>query len=114
RRHLPVPGAAPHLHLGIHHPLGETPDHLPQHVRTRRRQSLLERLTGNRHNVTYGHFALLRCSETTSKDREVAASHHRDTPHSGTTVTSVPVTPYTTSVDVNYSYGGFGGGHPPF
>ena len=33
--------------------------------------------------------------------REVAASHHGDTPHSGKTVTSVPVTPYTTSVDVN-------------
>jgi hypothetical protein len=31
----------------------------------------------------------------------VAASHHGDTPHSGKTVTSVPVTPYTTSVDVN-------------
>jgi hypothetical protein len=56
---------------------------------------------GNRHNVTCGHFALLRCIETTSKDREVAASHHGDTPHSGKTVTSVPVTPYTTSVDVN-------------
>ena len=34
----------------------------------------------NRHNVTYGHFALLRCHESTSKDREVAASHHGDTP----------------------------------
>jgi hypothetical protein len=31
----------------------------------------------------------------------VAASHHGDTPYSGKTVTSVPVTPYTTSVDVN-------------
>jgi hypothetical protein len=31
----------------------------------------------------------------------VAASHHGDTPHSGKPVTSVPVTPYTTSVDVN-------------
>ena len=31
----------------------------------------------------------------------MAASHHGDTPHSGKTVTSVPVTPYTTSVDVN-------------
>ena len=39
---------------------------------------------GNRHNVTCGHFALLRRSETTSKDREVAASHHGDTPYSGT------------------------------
>lgn len=35
----------------------------------------------------------------------MAASHHGDTPHSGKTVTSVPVTPYTTSVDVNC--GGF-------
>ena len=35
------------------------------------------------------------------KDREVAASHHGDTPYSGNSVTSVPVTPYTTSVDVN-------------
>jgi len=31
----------------------------------------------------------------------VAASHHGDTPYSGNSVTSVPVTPYTTSVDVN-------------
>ena len=31
----------------------------------------------------------------------MAASHHGDTPYSGKTVTSVPVTPYTTSVDVN-------------
>jgi len=31
----------------------------------------------------------------------VAASHHGDTPYSGRRVTSVPVTPYTTSVDVN-------------
>jgi hypothetical protein len=40
-------------------------------------------------------------SETTSKDREVAASHHGDTPYSGKLVTLVLVTPYTTSVDVN-------------
>ena len=31
----------------------------------------------------------------------MAASLHGDTPYSGKTVTSVPVTPYTTSVDVN-------------
>ena len=31
----------------------------------------------------------------------MAASHHGDTPHSGNSLTSVPVTPYTTSVDVN-------------
>ena len=31
----------------------------------------------------------------------MAASHHGDTPYSGNSVTSVPVTPYTTSVDVN-------------
>ena len=31
----------------------------------------------------------------------MAASHHGDTPYSGDTVTSVPVTPYTTSVDMN-------------
>jgi hypothetical protein len=31
----------------------------------------------------------------------VAASHHGDTPNSGKTVTLVPVTPYTTSADVN-------------
>ena len=31
----------------------------------------------------------------------MAASLHGDTPHSGKTVTSVPVTPYTTSVDAN-------------
>jgi len=31
----------------------------------------------------------------------VAASHHGDTPYSGNSATPVPVTPYTTSVDVN-------------
>ena len=31
----------------------------------------------------------------------MAASHHGDTPYSGNLVTPVPVTPYTTSVDVN-------------
>lgn len=31
----------------------------------------------------------------------MAASHHGDTPYSGNSVTSVPVTPYTTSVDLN-------------
>ena len=31
----------------------------------------------------------------------MAASLHGDTPYSGKTVTSVPATPYTTSVDVN-------------
>jgi hypothetical protein len=36
-----------------------------------------------------------------SKDREVAASLQGDTPYSGKTVTSIPATPYTTSVDVN-------------
>jgi hypothetical protein len=33
----------------------------------------------------------------------VAASLHGDTPYSGNSVTPVPVTPYTTSVDVNPS-----------
>jgi hypothetical protein len=97
RAHLPVARAAPHLHLGIHHLLGEPADHLPQHIRARRCQRLLELGARNRHNVTYGRFALLRCHESTSKDREVAASHHGDTPHSGNSVTPVPVTPYTTS-----------------
>ncbi len=32
----------------------------------------------------------------------MAASHHGDTPYSGNSVTPVPVTPYTTSVDVNF------------
>jgi len=34
----------------------------------------------------------------------VAASHHGNTPYSGRPVTPVPVTPYTTSVDVNNSF----------
>jgi hypothetical protein len=39
---------------------------------------------------------------TISRDvAEVDASIHGDTPYSGNSVTSVPVTPYTTSVDVN-------------
>ena len=100
RRDLPVARVAADLDVGVHHLLGELPDHRPQQVRARRRQRLLERVTRNGHNVTCGHFALLRCSETTSKDREVAASHHGDTPYSGNPVTPVPVTPYTTSVDV--------------
>ena len=101
RADLPVPRIARDLDVGVHHPLGELPDHRAQQVRARRCQGLLELRAGNRHNVTCGHFALLRCSETTSKDREVAASHHGDTPYSGNSITSVPVTPYTTSVDVN-------------
>src|SRR6185437_14257637 len=105
RRDLAVPRVARDLDVGVHHPLGELPDHLPQHVRARRCQGLLELRAGNRHNVTYGHFALLRCSEITSKDREVAASLHGDTPYSGNSVTPVPVTPYTTSVDVNLTWG---------
>jgi len=60
RRDLPVPGVAADLDIRVHHPLGELPDHLPQHVRARRCQGLLELGAGNRHNVTYGHFALLR------------------------------------------------------
>ena len=71
RRDLPVPRVAADLDVGVHHPLGELPDHLPQHIRARRCQGLLKQHAGNRHNVTYGHFALLRCTETTSKDREV-------------------------------------------
>ena len=101
RRDLPVARVARHLDVGVHHPLGELADHRPQQIRARRRQGLLELGARNGHNVTCGHFALLRCTETTSKDREVAASHHGDTPYSGNSVTSVPVTPYTTSVDVN-------------
>ena len=61
RGHLPVPCAAPDLDVGVHHPLGELPDHLPQQIRARRRQRLLERVPRNGHNVTCGHFALLRC-----------------------------------------------------
>ena len=101
RGHLPVPRVAADLDVGVHHPLGELPDHRPQHIRARRYQGLLELRAGNRHNVTCGHFALLRLELAISKDREVAASHHGDTPYSGNSVTSVPVTPYTTSVDVN-------------
>jgi hypothetical protein len=40
----------------------------------------------------------------------VAASFHGDTPYSGKTVTSVPVTPYTTSVHVNRLAFGITGG----
>ena len=101
RADLSVARVARDLDVGVHHLLGELPDYRLQHVRARRRQGLLELRAGNRHNVTCGHFSLLRCSETTSKDREVAAWHHGDMPHSGKTVTSVPVTPYTTSVQVN-------------
>src|SRR5581483_12106997 len=109
RAHLAVRRAAADLDLGVHHLLGERPDHLPQHVRARRRQGLLELRAGNRHNVTRGHFALLRLRLRISKDREVAASRHGNTPYSGKLVTLVPVTPYTTSVDANR-----GGTRAPF
>jgi hypothetical protein len=46
RADLPVPRAAPHLDLSVHHPLGELPDHLPQHVRARRRRRLPGRVPG--------------------------------------------------------------------
>src|SRR5262249_47017080 len=84
--HLPVPRVPADLDVGAHPPLAEPPDHPPEPIRARRCQGLLELRAANRHNVTYGHFALLRCSETTSKDREVAASHHGDTPYSGNSV----------------------------
>jgi hypothetical protein len=60
RRDLPVARVARDLDIGVHHPLGELPDHLPQHVRARRCQGLLELGARNGHNVTCGHFALLR------------------------------------------------------
>ena len=60
RRDLPVPGVARDLDVGVHHPLGELPDHRTEQVRARRCQGLLELRAGNRHNVTCGHFALLR------------------------------------------------------
>src|SRR4029077_2261781 len=47
----------PDLHVRVHHPLGEPADHLPQHIRARRSQGLLEPGARNRHNVTYVHFA---------------------------------------------------------
>jgi hypothetical protein len=37
----------------------------------------------------------------------VAASFHGDTPYFGKPVTSVPVTPYTTSVDVSMRFTSF-------
>ena len=80
RCHLAVPRVTPDLDISVHHPLRELPDHLPQHIRARRCQGLLELRAGNRHNVTYGHFALLRLELPIPKDREVAASHHGDTP----------------------------------
>jgi hypothetical protein len=52
-------------------------------IRARRCQGLLELGARDQHNVTCGYFALLRCSEATSKDREVATSLHGDTPYSG-------------------------------
>jgi hypothetical protein len=53
-------GPADALHLGIHHPLRETPDHLPEQVRARRRQHILQPGIRNRHNVLHGHLVLLR------------------------------------------------------
>ena len=50
------------LGLGVHHPLREPLDHLPQHIRARRCH------------------VLLRLGLSTSKDHEVAVSGHADTP----------------------------------
>jgi hypothetical protein len=88
RGHLPVPGPAQLLDLGVHHPLRKALDHLPQQIRARRRESLLELRAGNRHNVTHGHFVLLRLSDANSKDHEVATSRHADTPVQDETVTT--------------------------
>ena len=60
RADLAIAGAARRLDLGVHHLLGERPDHLPQQVRARRGQGLLERVARHGHNVFHGHFALLR------------------------------------------------------
>ena len=49
----PVPRVTPDLDVSVHHPLGELPDHLPQHIRARRCQGLLELRAANRHNVTW-------------------------------------------------------------
>ena len=51
---LPVAGVAAHLDIGVHHPLRKPLDHLPQQVRARRCQRLLELRAGNRRNVTCG------------------------------------------------------------
>jgi len=55
---LSVPGVAPELDVGVHHPLSELADHLPQQIRARGCHRLLE-LSAGTSNVTYGHFALL-------------------------------------------------------
>ena len=57
--HLAIRRPAQALDLGVHHPLRKPLDHLPQQIRARRCQRVLERHARNRHNVTYGHFALL-------------------------------------------------------
>src|SRR6266545_1532236 len=54
RSHLPIPGVAADLQVRIHHPLREPLDHLPEQVRARRLQRVLEPGAGNRHNVTFG------------------------------------------------------------
>ncbi len=77
---LPVAGVAADFDIGVHHPLREPLDHLSEHIRARRLQRLLEPAAGNRHNVTDGHFVLLRLAVITSKDHEVAVSGHADTP----------------------------------
>src|SRR5262249_52103858 len=61
----------------------EALDHLPQQIRARRLQRLLEPRARNRHNVTCGHFVLLRLVDSNSKDHEVAVSGHADTPATG-------------------------------
>jgi hypothetical protein len=43
----------------------------------------------------------------------VAASLHGDTPYSGNSVTPLPVTPYTTSVDVNPKPNALTSGYAP-
>jgi len=92
---LAIRRAAQLFHFGVHHPLREPLDHLPQQIRARGCEGLLEPHARNRHNVTYGHLVLLRLVVSNSKDHEVAASRHADTPTQDETVTTeqAPHTP---------------------
>src|SRR5690606_9392582 len=83
---LSIAGPADLLDLGVHHPLGHLADHRPQHVWARRRQGLVEVVSGSGHNVVHGHLLVVLLLIRISKDHEVAVSVHRDTPSRARTV----------------------------
>jgi hypothetical protein len=84
RCHFPVPGVTADLDVGVHHPLREALDHLPEHVRAGSFQGLLEPVAHGRHNVTCGHLVLLRLVEQFEGSRGGRLTSRRHAPQGRT------------------------------